>query len=80
MLVADGAGFCDLVLAKPGRLIFAELKSATGKLRPEQKAWIAVLAAAGAEVVVWQEGATSLQDVAAVLQTKVGGQISGVLY
>jgi hypothetical protein len=64
-------------LAKPGRLIFAELKAANGKLRDDQRAWIATLAATGsAEVYVWQEGSTSLQDIAATLQTKVGGVVS----
>jgi hypothetical protein len=39
------AGLPDLILAHPrtGRLIFAELKSATGKERPEQKMWLAAL-------------------------------------
>lgn len=40
-VAADGAGFPDLVLAKNGRVIFAELKAQKGKLRPEQTAWIA---------------------------------------
>jgi len=75
-VAADGAGGPDLTLAKPGRLIFCELKAARGQLRDDQKAWLAVLAAAGAEVHVWQEGSTSLQDIAATLQTKVGGAVS----
>jgi hypothetical protein len=33
-------GFPDLVLAKDGRVIFAELKSATGKLTKEQREWL----------------------------------------
>lgn len=36
----DGAGFPDLVLVRRERLIFAELKSDVGKLRPEQKHWL----------------------------------------
>jgi hypothetical protein len=38
------AGFPDLVLAKPGRLIIAEVKSATGKLTQAQQTWLSVLA------------------------------------
>ena len=37
-------GFPDLVLVRPPRLVFAELKSEEGKLRPEQRAWLKTLA------------------------------------
>ncbi|HEX3332581.1 MAG TPA: VRR-NUC domain-containing protein [Gaiellales bacterium] len=70
-VAADGKEFVDLVLAKPGRLIFAECKSEAGRLTKEQRAWTAVLGAAGAEVYVWQVGSTSLQDVADILQRQV---------
>ena len=36
-------GFPDWVLAKPGRVIFAELKSEEGKLTVEQGQWLALL-------------------------------------
>jgi hypothetical protein len=36
---ADGAGFFDLVLAKDGRVLFVELKAASGTLEPEQRRW-----------------------------------------
>lgn len=32
-------GFPDLTLARKGRVVFMELKSKTGSLRPEQEAW-----------------------------------------
>jgi hypothetical protein len=75
-VAADGKGFPDLVLAKPGRLVFIGLKSAAGKVSAAQRAWIATLASSGAEVHVLREGATSLQDVASILQHPVGGQMS----
>jgi hypothetical protein len=37
------AGFPDLVLARGGRVIIAELKSSTGRLSAEQQAWLAAL-------------------------------------
>jgi hypothetical protein len=37
-------GFPDLVLARPGELAFAELKTDTGRPTPTQLAWLAVLA------------------------------------
>jgi hypothetical protein len=41
----SAAGFPDCVLVHPkkGRLIFAELKSETGKVTPEQQSWIDAL-------------------------------------
>lgn len=46
-------GFPDLTLVRE-RLVFAELKSDTGKLRPEQQTWFDALLAAGIEVYVWR--------------------------
>jgi hypothetical protein len=42
-VTADGAGWPDLVLVRPPRIIFAELKSETGELRPRQAEWLEVL-------------------------------------
>lgn len=36
-------GFPDLVLARNGQLILAELKSDTGRVDPEQRKWLAAL-------------------------------------
>jgi len=36
----DGVGFPDLVMVRPPRLIFAELKSEKGKTTNEQGAWL----------------------------------------
>jgi VRR-NUC domain-containing protein len=54
-VAADGAGFPDLVLVKPGRLVFAELKAATGRLSDEQARWLAALGLSErCEVYVWR--------------------------
>jgi len=51
----DGAGFPDLVLVRNGSLIFAELKSAKGKIAPEQTEWLkSLMCAPGIDVYVWR--------------------------
>ncbi len=50
---AEAKGFPDLVLVRE-RVVYAETKSETGKLTPEQTLWIEKLAAAGQEVYVWR--------------------------
>lgn len=48
-------GFPDLVLLRPPRLIFAELKSDVGRLTSQQKEWITDLSQIeGIEVYVWK--------------------------
>ena len=47
-------GFPDLVLARGKRVIFAELKSAGGRLSITQKEWLDTLEHTPAEVYVWR--------------------------
>lgn len=49
-------GFPDEVLAHPqrGLLLFRELKSADGKVRPEQEHWLETLVACAADAAVWR--------------------------
>lgn len=51
-VAADGKGFPDLVLVRE-RVVFAELKSATGRLTHDQRAWAEWLGRAAAEHYVW---------------------------
>lgn len=48
------AGWPDLVLVRPPELVFVELKTDKGRLRPGQRTWLALLEACGAEVHVWR--------------------------
>jgi len=49
-------GYPDLTLIHPGSasLLFVELKTERGKLRPEQRLWLETLQAAGVDVRVWR--------------------------
>ena len=59
-------GYPDLTLWKRGRgVIFADLKSATGVLRPDQTTTIASMKAAGLVVYVWRP--LDLQVIAEIL-------------
>lgn len=48
------SGWPDLTLARPPELLFAELKSARGRLSPAQHFWIELLRSCGQEVHVWR--------------------------
>ena len=51
------AGFPDLVMVKPPRVIFAELKRQEGKPKPEQERWLETLGQCdGVEVYLWRPG------------------------
>lgn len=50
---ADGAGFVDLVLVRD-RVIFAEIKSKSGRLTDQQRDWGVALLAADAEYYTWR--------------------------
>lgn len=67
----DGnAGFTDLVLCHPERgVVFAELKTAKGKVTAGQQAWLNALSAAGQEAVVWRP-----DDWPIILRRLQGGQ------
>jgi hypothetical protein len=63
------AGFPDLVLARPPRLIFAELKSDLGKLSAEQISWSGILAGCpGVESYVWRP--KHIEDVVRILKSE----------
>ena len=47
-------GFPDLCLVRGDRLLFAELKTATGRVSHTQRAWLEALRATGAEVYLWR--------------------------
>lgn len=50
----DPSGWPDLVLSGRHGTIFRELKSATGRMRPEQKAWLFRLDESGQDAAVWR--------------------------
>jgi hypothetical protein len=48
-VTADGAGFPDLVMARGGAVVFAELKRETGRPTKEQDRWLGELSNIDAE-------------------------------
>jgi hypothetical protein len=48
------AGFPDLVIVGRHGVMFRELKTATGRVTPEQDRWITFLARGDANVAVWR--------------------------
>ena len=53
-VAGDGKGFPDLVLAGAGGILYRELKTDAGRLRPEQVVWLRTLKSAGASADVWR--------------------------
>lgn len=60
---AVAPGWPDLVLLGHSRALFVELKSQTGRVRPEQTQTLERLAAAGCECAIWRPS-----DLATVLK------------
>lgn len=50
----SAAGYPDLTMVRNGRLVFAELKSATGKASEAQQEWLRDLRLSSAEVYMWE--------------------------
>ncbi|HEY0891272.1 MAG TPA: VRR-NUC domain-containing protein [Nocardioides sp.] len=63
------AGWPDLLLWRPGRVVAAELKAENGALSLAQRAVLDELAEAGLEVHVWKP--SDLDEVLAVLTAEV---------
>lgn len=61
-----GKGFPDLVLVRASRIIFAEVKSDTGKTTPEQEAVLAAIWRTSNEAYIWRP--CDWEHVVAVLQ------------
>lgn len=71
---SNAIGFPDLVLChqQTGRVLFVELKSATGKLRPGQEVWLAALSLGGHEVHVWRPADWESGVIRAALAHSIG--------
>jgi hypothetical protein len=60
-------GLPDLQLVRPPRLIYAELKSETGKVTPEQQAWLDDLRRVpGVEAYLWKP--SQIEAIAEILR------------
>jgi hypothetical protein len=48
------SGYPDLTLVRGNRLVYAELKSADGKVNGPQRMWLEALSRTNAEVYIWR--------------------------
>jgi hypothetical protein len=58
----------SMVYEGRGRLLFAELKSETGKLTEHQEKWLALLRSTGVEVYLWRPA--DFDEIVEILQQK----------
>jgi hypothetical protein len=63
----SSAGYPDWTIAGPGGVLFAELKSARGTLRPEQVEWRDRLLDAGARWHLWRPAHLASGEIARTL-------------
>lgn len=67
----SAAGFPDLFLVRPPRIVVAELKSSRGRITPAQRAWLDLLArCSGVETYVWRPA--GFDEIARVLSRRAG--------
>lgn len=64
------AGFPDLVICGPGGVVFLELKRESGRVKPEQQAWLDALRNAGQDALVVRP--SHWEDVRALLDALAG--------
>jgi len=63
------AGFPDVVMVRPPRVIFAELKSFKGKVSDKQQEWLETLKQCPSlEVFLWRAGEESIEKIVQVLR------------
>lgn len=67
-------GFPDLVAVRPGVLLFAELKTQTGRIRPEQAEWLQLLGTVeGVHTFLWRP--SDFDDINATLARLAGRRV-----
>ena len=64
--IQGDAGFPDLVLVRPPKLVVAELKAQRGPVTAEQQAWLDALRSCGVAAYVWRPA--DLPRIEALLQ------------
>jgi len=79
-LRSTGPGYPDLTIAGAGGMLFAELKSATGILAPDQRAWRDRLRAAGQLWRLWRPADWASRAIQGHLAMLADGEYATVSY
>lgn len=77
---STGPGYPDLTIAGPGGMLFAELKSSTGVLSPDQRAWRDRLRAAGQLWRLWRPADWASRAIYVQLAMLADGEYATVAY
>ena len=77
---STGPGYPDLTIAGASGLLFAELKSATGVLSPDQRAWRDRLRAAGQPWRLWRPADWASRAIYVQLAMLADGEYATISY
>jgi VRR-NUC domain len=76
-VAADGKGFPDLLLVRD-RVIVAEVKGDSDRLRPEQREWLSAFRLAGVAAYVWTPESWHSGEIERILRAREQGRRSPI--
>jgi VRR-NUC domain len=76
-VAADGKGFPDLLLVRD-RVIVAEIKGDSDRMRPEQREWLSAFRLAGVAAYVWTPESWRSGEIERILRAREQGRRSPI--